>query len=45
MNLLLPAAYLLFWGPCERYGVTDSAVANVRMALLGAAAALGFKLG
>ncbi|KAL4425430.1 hypothetical protein ABPG75_009446 [Micractinium tetrahymenae] len=45
MNLLLPAAYLLFWGPCERYGVADSSVENVKATLLSAAGALGFKVG
>lgn len=43
MILLLPYAYLLFWRPCERVGLTDSTVANVKAALLGAARALGLR--
>ncbi|KAL4446748.1 hypothetical protein ABPG77_007992 [Micractinium sp. CCAP 211/92] len=45
ISLLLPTAYLLFWRPCEQYGVAASAVANVKAGLLDAARALGFSLG
>ncbi len=45
ISLLLPTAFLLFWRPCEQYGVAASAVTNVKAGLLDAARALGSSLG
>ena len=44
VGLLVGTAQHLFWGPCKRYGVADSTVANVQAGIQALLVRLGLPL-